>query len=180
MGADPNGDIQYPLWNHFLPVSLLGRDDHVPWHDNAYGNLVYDHMAQKSVRRKRKCRKDPEAEPEAHHRAYYIRRDRNGSILLYFSCIQFLTTIMLIGFVNAGIMKLSQAIPVVFGANVGSTATAQILRLGDLGEDMFILKLLKPSSFAPVLIGIGAFIILFAHKKKHKDIAGILVGLGSS
>ena len=49
------------------------------------------------------------------------------------------TTIMLIGFVNAGIMKLSQAIPVVFGANVGSTATAQILRLGDLGEDMFIL-----------------------------------------
>ena len=88
------------------------------------------------------------------------------------------TTIMLIGFVNAGIMKLGQAIPVVFGANVGSTATAQILRLGDLGEDMFILKLLKPSSFAPVLIGIGAFIILFAHKKKHKDIAGILVGLG--
>lgn len=87
------------------------------------------------------------------------------------------TTIMLIGFVNAGIMKLGQAIPVVFGANVGSTATAQILRLGDLGEDMFILKLLKPSSFAPVLIGIGAFIILFAHKKKHKDIAGILVGL---
>lgn len=50
---------------------------------------------------------------------------------------------MLIGFVNAGIMKLGQAIPVVFGANVGSTATAQILRLGDLGEDMFILKLLN-------------------------------------
>ena len=88
------------------------------------------------------------------------------------------TTIMLIGFVHAGLLNLGQAIPVVFGANVGSTATAQILRLGDLGEDMFILKLLKPSSFAPVLIGIGAFIILFAHKKKHKDIAGILVGLG--
>ena len=61
----------------------------ITWHDNAYGNLVYDHMAQKSVRRKRKCRKDPEAEPEAHHRAYYIRRDRNGSILLYFSCIRY-------------------------------------------------------------------------------------------
>lgn len=89
MGADPNGDIQYPLWDHFLPVPLLGRDDHVPWHDNAYGNLVYDHMAQKSVRRKRKCRKDPEADPEAHHRAYYIRRDRNGNILLYFSCIRY-------------------------------------------------------------------------------------------
>lgn len=88
------------------------------------------------------------------------------------------TTIMLIGFVNAGIMKLSQAIPVVFGANVGSTATAQILRLGDLGEDSIIIRLFKPSSFAPILIVIGAFIILFTKKKKNKDIAGILVGLG--
>jgi phosphate:Na+ symporter len=88
------------------------------------------------------------------------------------------TTIMLIGFVNAGIMKLSQAIPVVFGANIGSTATAQILRLGDLGENSVFLKLLKPSSFAPILIVIGAFIILFSKKKKNKDIAGILVGLG--
>ncbi|MGN0395550.1 MAG: Na/Pi symporter, partial [Coprococcus sp.] len=70
------------------------------------------------------------------------------------------TTIMLIGFVNAGIMKLSQAIPVVFGANVGSTATAQILRLGDLGEGNIFIKLLKPSSFAPILICIGAFILL--------------------
>ena len=61
MGADPDGDIQHPLWDHFL----------------------------ESFRRKRKCRKDPEAEPEAHHRAYYIRRDRNGSILLYFSCIRY-------------------------------------------------------------------------------------------
>ena len=71
------------------------------------------------------------------------------------------TTIMLIGFVNAGIMKLGQAIPVVFGANIGSTATAQILRLGDLAETNILLKLLKPSSFAPILICIGAFIILF-------------------
>ena len=47
------------------------------------------------------------------------------------------TTVMVVGFVNAGIMKLGQAIPVVFGANVGSTATAQILRLGDLGEDRY-------------------------------------------
>lgn len=88
------------------------------------------------------------------------------------------TTIMLIGFVNAGIMNLSQTIPVVFGANVGSTATAQILRLGDLGESNIFLKLLKPSSFAPLLIGIGAFIILFSKKKRHHDVAGILVGLG--
>lgn len=88
------------------------------------------------------------------------------------------TTIMLIGFVNAGIMKLGQAIPVVMGANVGSTITAQILRLGDLGSDNLILKLLKPSSFAPMLVGIGAFILLFTKKKKAKDIAGIMVGLG--
>lgn len=88
------------------------------------------------------------------------------------------TTIMLIGFVNAGIMKLAQAIPVVMGANIGSTVTAQILRLGDLGSDNLILQLLKPSSFAPMLVGIGAFILLFTKKKKAKDIAGILVGMG--
>ena len=88
------------------------------------------------------------------------------------------TTIMLIGFVNAGIMKLGQAIPVVLGANVGSTATAQILRLGDIGSGNLVLQLLKPSSFAPMLAGVGAFIILFSKKKRMKDIAGILVGLG--
>lgn len=88
------------------------------------------------------------------------------------------TTIMLIGFVNAGIMRLSQAIPVVFGANVGSTATAQILRLGDIGSDNVVLKLLKPASFAPMLVGVGAFIVLFAKKKRLKDVAGILIGLG--
>lgn len=88
------------------------------------------------------------------------------------------TTIMLIGFVNAGIMKLGQAIPVVFGANIGSTATAQILRLGDLAETSIFLKLLKPSSFAPILICIGAFIILFTSNNKKRDVASILVGLG--
>lgn len=88
------------------------------------------------------------------------------------------TTIMLIGFVNAGIMKLAQAIPVIMGANVGSTVTAQILRLGDLGSDNIILQLIKPASFAPMLVGIGAFILLFSKKKKSKDVAGILVGLG--
>lgn len=88
------------------------------------------------------------------------------------------TSIMLIGFVNAGIMKLAQAIPVVMGANVGSTVTAQILRLGDIGSDNLILKLLKPSSFAPMLVGIGAFILLFTKNKKAKQVAGIMVGMG--
>ncbi|MBQ6231392.1 MAG: Na/Pi cotransporter family protein [Eubacterium sp.] len=89
------------------------------------------------------------------------------------------TTIMLIGFVNAGIMTLVQAIPVVFGANVGSTVTAQILRLGDISSGNIFLTLLKPSSFAPMLLAIGAFIHLFIKDKKQKDIAGILIGLGT-
>ncbi|MBQ1326926.1 MAG: Na/Pi cotransporter family protein [Eubacterium sp.] len=88
------------------------------------------------------------------------------------------TTIMLIGFVNAGIMKVIQAVPVVFGANIGSTVTAQILRLGDLGSGSIVLQLLKPSSFAPMLVAVGAFILLFIKKKKPKNIAGILIGLG--
>lgn len=88
------------------------------------------------------------------------------------------TTIMLIGFVNAGIMRVSQALPVVFGANVGSTITAQILRLGDIGSDNIVIQLLKPASFAPMLVGVGAFIILFVKNKTAKNAAGILVGLG--
>ncbi|MBE5925120.1 MAG: Na/Pi cotransporter family protein [Lachnospiraceae bacterium] len=88
------------------------------------------------------------------------------------------TTIMLIGFVNAGIMKLVQAIPVIMGANVGSTVTTQILRLGDLGSDNILIQLIKPASFAPMLVGIGAFIVLFTKNKKAKQAAGILVGLG--
>ena len=88
------------------------------------------------------------------------------------------TTIMLVGFVNAGIMKVAQAMPVVFGSNLGSTVTAQILRLGDIGDDNIVLQLIKPSSFAPMLVGLGAFIIVFAKSKKAKNIAGIMVGLG--
>ncbi|MCR5203386.1 MAG: Na/Pi cotransporter family protein, partial [Lachnospiraceae bacterium] len=89
------------------------------------------------------------------------------------------TTIMLIGFVNAGIMRLSQAIPVVFGANVGSTMTAQILRLGDIGSGNIVLKLLKPSSFSPMLIAVGAAMLIFSKKQKYKDLAGIFIGLGT-
>lgn len=89
------------------------------------------------------------------------------------------TTIMLIGFVNAGIMTLAQAIPVVLGANVGSTVTAQILRLGDLGGGSIILQIFKPSGFAPILVAVGAFIYIFIKKKRQKQIAGILLGLGT-
>ncbi|MBR3484559.1 MAG: Na/Pi cotransporter family protein, partial [Lachnospiraceae bacterium] len=89
------------------------------------------------------------------------------------------TTIMLIGFVNAGIMKLAQTIPVLLGANIGTTVTGQILRLGDVnGGGSTILGMLKPSSFAPLMIGIGAFIMLMSKKKKANDVASILLGFG--
>lgn len=89
------------------------------------------------------------------------------------------TTIMVVGFVNAGIMKLGQVVPVLLGANIGTTVTGQILRLGDIGGGgNMILTLLKPSSFAPLVIGIAAFIMLLCKKKKVLDIAAIMMGFG--
>ena len=88
------------------------------------------------------------------------------------------TTIMVVGLINAGIMKLSNAVPVVMGANIGTTVTGQILRLGDIGESGLILSLLKPSSFGPILIGIGAALFVFSKAKKKKDIGTIMLGLG--
>ncbi len=88
------------------------------------------------------------------------------------------TSIMVIGFLNAGIMKLSQAIPVIMGANIGSTVTGQILRLGDLGNGAFILKLFKPSGFAPFIVLLGSLILLFAKKRNTKNLAHALLGFG--
>ncbi len=89
------------------------------------------------------------------------------------------TTIMLVGFVNAGIMKLAQVIPVMMGANIGTTMTAQILRLADVnGSGNTLISLLKPSSFAPVLVMIGAFVLLMSKKKKTRGIASIFIGFG--
>ena len=89
------------------------------------------------------------------------------------------TTIMLVGFVNAGIMRLTQTIPVLLGANIGTTVTGQLLRLGDVsGNGSLLMTMLKPSSFAPLMIGIGAFIMLMSKKKKANNIASILIGFG--
>lgn len=85
---------------------------------------------------------------------------------------------MVIGFLNAGIMNLIQAVPVIMGANIGTTVTAQILRLGDISSDNVLLTMLKPASFAPICIVIGAFVLLLAKKQKIKDRAGIVIGLG--
>ncbi len=88
------------------------------------------------------------------------------------------TVVMVVGFVNAGIMKLAQAVPVIMGANIGTTVTGQILRLGDIGDGNILLTLLKPSSFAPVCIGVGAGIMLISKRRRTKDIASIIIGLG--
>lgn len=88
------------------------------------------------------------------------------------------TTIMILGLLNARIISLPNAVPVIMGANIGTTVTAQILRLGDLGGGSILLSLLKPSSFGPLLIAIGAFLILFCNSRKKKDIGSLFLGLG--
>lgn len=88
------------------------------------------------------------------------------------------TIIMVVGFLNAGILKLAQGVPVIMGANIGTTITAQILRMGDINGDNILLMMLKPSSFAPILIVISAFIMLMSKRKSIKDKAGIFMGLG--
>ena len=85
------------------------------------------------------------------------------------------TTVMVVGFVNSGIMKLSQAVGVIMGANIGTTITAWIVSLGQLGDAA---KVMNPSFYAPFLIGIGAFVILFSKKDKVKNAGQIIVGIG--
>lgn len=85
------------------------------------------------------------------------------------------TTVMVVGFVNAGLMTLVQAVGVIMGANIGTTITAWIVSLGQLGDAA---KVMNPSFYAPFLIGIGAFVILFSKKDKVKNAGEIIVGIG--
>ena len=82
------------------------------------------------------------------------------------------TTIMVVGFVNAGLMDLTQAVGVIMGANIGTTVTSWIVSMSEWG------KMLKPEFFAPVLVGIGAGIILFAKDSRKKEAGEILTGFG--
>lgn len=86
------------------------------------------------------------------------------------------TTVMVVGFVNAGIMKLTQAVGVIMGANIGTTVTSWILSLTGIEGDNFFLQMLKPQSFSPILAIIGIFLIMLAKKEKTKDIGSIMVG----
>lgn len=86
------------------------------------------------------------------------------------------TTVMVVGFVNAGIMRLSQAVGVIMGANIGTTITSWVLSLVGLESDNFFIQMLKPQSFSPVLAIIGIFMIMLAKKEKFKDIGNIMVG----
>ncbi len=86
------------------------------------------------------------------------------------------TTVMLVGFVNSGIMKLSQTISIIMGANVGTTVTAWLISLSDISSDAsMIIKLFKPSSFTPVLAIIGLFLTM-TDKDKKKNIGTLLLG----
>ena len=85
------------------------------------------------------------------------------------------TTVMVVGFVSAGVLNLTQAVGVIMGANIGTTITAWIVSLSQLGSAM---EVMKPVFYAPLLIGIGAIMILFSKKEKYHTIGEILVGLG--
>ena len=86
------------------------------------------------------------------------------------------TTVMVVGFVNSGIMTLKQAINVIMGANVGTTATAWILSLTGIQGDSLFMELLKPSSFTPILALIGTALCMFSKSSRKKDIGMILLG----
>ena len=85
------------------------------------------------------------------------------------------TTVMVVGFVSAGMLSLVQAVGVIMGANIGTTITAWIVSLGTIGDS---LKLFQPGFYAPLMIGIGAIFILFSKSDKKKTIGEIVLGLG--
>lgn len=86
------------------------------------------------------------------------------------------TTVIVVGLVNARILKLRQAIGIIMGANIGTTVTAHILRLSDLSSDNFFLMLLKPTTLAPVVGIIGILMVMVGKKQKYKTLGEILLG----
>ena len=88
-------------------------------------------------------------------------------------------TVMVVGFVNSGIMELSQVIGIVMGAHVGTTVTAWILSLAGIEGTNIFLSLLKPSSFAPILAFVGIILVMFFKNEKKKTVGSIFLGFGT-
>ena len=86
------------------------------------------------------------------------------------------TTVMVVGFVNSGIMKLSQAIGIIMGANVGTTITAWLLSLTGIEGGSFFVQMLKPTSFSPILALIGIIFVMSGKSDRKKDVGEILLG----
>lgn len=85
-------------------------------------------------------------------------------------------SVMVLGFVNSGIMGLKSAVGVIMGANIGTCATAWILSLNSITGDSFILRLISPDSFVPILAAVGAFTLLFSKNERRRDAALIALG----
>ena len=86
------------------------------------------------------------------------------------------TTVMVVGFVNSGIMKLNQAVGIIMGANIGTTITSWILSLTGIQGDNVFIKMLNPSSFSPILAIIGVFMLMLAKSDKKKNVGTLLTG----
>ena len=86
------------------------------------------------------------------------------------------TTVMVVGFVNSGIMTLKQAVGVIMGSNIGTTVTAWILSLSGLEGDSFIIQLFKPSTLAPMMAILGIVLYMFTKSEKKKNIGTIMLG----
>ncbi len=89
------------------------------------------------------------------------------------------TTVMVVGFVNSGLMTLKQAIGVIMGANIGTTVTAWLLSLGGISGDAVWVQLLKPTSFTPVLALIGIIMYMFSRDSRKNDTGMILLGFAT-
>ena len=89
------------------------------------------------------------------------------------------TTVMVVGFVNSGLMTLKQAVNVIMGANIGTTVTAWILSLAGIDSGNIFIKLLKPTSFTPVLALVGIIFYMFCKSSKKKDTGMILLGFAT-
>lgn len=85
------------------------------------------------------------------------------------------TTVMVVGFVSAGVLNLTQAVGVIMGANIGTTITAWIVSMSQLGDAF---EVMKPSFYAPAIIGVGALLLVFAKGQKKKTAGEISIGLG--